>query len=585
MSQLSQEVGQTKESFCYFRTSKERLVAFLSKYQPDKLDIVADILEKYKDREGELFHSLVKKYGPEPRYPLYRNNSSDDDSSVSIEYSMMELKFNASSDHKEQLPYTCIDFEGENVLTPLFSSNDKNSTRHTETPSPIPPPEYHHLINEEQPSVTQKYPIMNYTHNLPRTPPPSFVSPPNNDMKSQECLILPNRISSRENFSPSSHDSCSKSRTTTRSWQSNNTSNNTISTSLSGTVSCGATVTSSLIEADREVMETNRRERYRRENVNLDLDGTVSVHSSDSASTNTHAYLALASSPASIRDGASMPVERFLSSGGLNVIGWNNSVNNGRHVSSVCARSHVTLSSNSLANTASSVSTVEEPPRFVSCPSSPTLRAIPVKLCSSSKSIPSRYESDELKRTIADDGIAYTILGSEKKVRRPSINSYSNCSTSKSYKKKDKTRKYKKLSSKYYVDPSSIPVPYYSFPGSPDENNSRNSPCSLSNNSIDFIEHRDFHNLGADFPQVLRNSIDAHLVHPKGKLVSFSPKYSGIGVESTNVISPHEDKVENNRSGRLSTGNQLSVLIENKDRKHFKAAFVSPDKNDVSLTS
>jgi len=141
-------VGQTKERFCYLLTSKERLVLFLSKYQPDKLDIVADILEKYKDREGELFHAFVKKYGPEPCYSLYKNNSSEDDSFLSIEYSMMELKFNASSDPKEQVSYTCLDFEGENIRTPLFSSHDKNSTCYTETASPISHPTYHLLIDE-----------------------------------------------------------------------------------------------------------------------------------------------------------------------------------------------------------------------------------------------------------------------------------------------------------------------------------------------------------------------------------------------------------------------------------------------------
>jgi len=315
--------------------------------------------------------------------------------------------------------------------------------------------------------------------------------------------------------------------------------------------------------------------------LNVDLDGAVSVHSSDSASTNTHAYLALVSSPASLRDGASMPVERFLSSGGLNVTGWSNSINNGRHVSSACAKSHVTVSSNSLANTTSSVSTVEEPPRFVSCPSSQTHKAIPVKLYSSSKSIPSLYESDEHKKTISDDGIAYTILDSEKKVRRHSINSYLNCSSSKLYKKKDKTRGYKKLISNYYSDPSSITLPYYSFPRSPDKSNSRSSPCSLSNNSIDLLEPRVFHKVGVDFPQSLGGSIDAQLAHPKGKVVSFSPKYSGIEMESSNIISPHEDKVENSRSGMIFTGDQLSILVENKDRNFFKAAFVSPDKDDV----
>lgn len=136
------------------------------------------------------------------------------------------------------------------------------------------------------------------------------------------------------------------------------------------------------------------------------------------------------------------------------------------------------------------------------------------------------------------------------------------------------------MSSKYYADLLSNPLPYYFFPGSFDESNSRNSPCSLSNGSIDLIEPRDQPKVVADFRQDLRDSIDSQVAHPKGKLVSFSHKYSGIGVESTNIISPHEDKVENSRSGRISIVDQLFILIENKD-KYFKEAFLFLDKNYV----
>jgi density-regulated protein DRP1 len=66
-------------------TSKERLTAFYIKYQPDKLDGIDGILEKYTGKEDKLFTALVKKYGPEPDDPYYTAkygaNSDDDDDS------------------------------------------------------------------------------------------------------------------------------------------------------------------------------------------------------------------------------------------------------------------------------------------------------------------------------------------------------------------------------------------------------------------------------------------------------------------------------------------------------------------------
>lgn len=61
-------------------TTKERLIAFYTKYQPDKLDGIDGILEKYSGKEDKLFTALVKKYGPEPDDPYYLALDSDDDS-------------------------------------------------------------------------------------------------------------------------------------------------------------------------------------------------------------------------------------------------------------------------------------------------------------------------------------------------------------------------------------------------------------------------------------------------------------------------------------------------------------------------
>ncbi|CAI5745237.1 unnamed protein product [Peronospora destructor] len=45
----------------------ERLLAFYQKYNPEKVDDVAQVLVKYKGKESTLFDALTKKYGPEPR--------------------------------------------------------------------------------------------------------------------------------------------------------------------------------------------------------------------------------------------------------------------------------------------------------------------------------------------------------------------------------------------------------------------------------------------------------------------------------------------------------------------------------------
>eukprot|EP01083_Nonionella_stella_P030288 83060_1 len=59
-------------------TMEERLTKFYEKYQPDKVDGVGAILEKYAGKEDKLFVALVKKYGAEPEDP-YQSDDEDDD--------------------------------------------------------------------------------------------------------------------------------------------------------------------------------------------------------------------------------------------------------------------------------------------------------------------------------------------------------------------------------------------------------------------------------------------------------------------------------------------------------------------------
>ena len=117
-----------------------------------------------------------------------------------------------------------------------------------------------------------------------------------------ELVVLPQQKMIQDNMSPCSQDSCSNSRITT---QSNNTCNQTLCTSYSGTLSFNQSVTSSVAEADskdRRVRETIRRQRKKRDGA--DLDGSQSLYSSDTNNNNPREYLSLSSSTAPLRDGA-----------------------------------------------------------------------------------------------------------------------------------------------------------------------------------------------------------------------------------------------------------------------------------------
>ena len=110
---------------------------------------------------------------------------------------------------------------------------------------------------------------------------------------------------------------------TARSTYTNNTSGHTThATSTSATISSGRiTLLSTVSETDREVMETNKAGRIMRRQQQYPgkSDGEASIHSASTTSTTTHGYLALTGSPASLRDGASLPVDRFFTQSGFPV--------------------------------------------------------------------------------------------------------------------------------------------------------------------------------------------------------------------------------------------------------------------------
>jgi len=73
-------------------TTEERLIQFYKKYQPDKIDGVAAILEKYAGKEEKLFVALVRKYGPEPEDPYcLDSDDNDDDDTDGVEGGVGEL--------------------------------------------------------------------------------------------------------------------------------------------------------------------------------------------------------------------------------------------------------------------------------------------------------------------------------------------------------------------------------------------------------------------------------------------------------------------------------------------------------------
>lgn len=87
-------------------TTRERLTAFYTKYQPDKLDGIDAILDKYAGKEDKLFTALVKKYGDEPEDPYitakYGAASDDEDDNNNNEDSLGLDKLEVSDKKKRR---------------------------------------------------------------------------------------------------------------------------------------------------------------------------------------------------------------------------------------------------------------------------------------------------------------------------------------------------------------------------------------------------------------------------------------------------------------------------------------------------
>lgn len=59
--------------------TRARLLNFYEKYNPDKIDEVDDVLDRYVGHEEKLFAALVRKYGPEPGDEEIDSDSDSDD--------------------------------------------------------------------------------------------------------------------------------------------------------------------------------------------------------------------------------------------------------------------------------------------------------------------------------------------------------------------------------------------------------------------------------------------------------------------------------------------------------------------------
>lgn len=304
-------------------------------------------------------------------------------------------------------------------------------------------------------------------------PLPVYHKMDDDTIKPQPRLVLPNAPAGVTfgTRSPCSQESSSLSKSTSKSGQSWSTTNHAQSSfhsafnasfSENACASSTKSVTSSVAEADREVKEANRRQLRR---LKMDEhDGNLSIHSmqsSDTTSTNPHAYFALTSNSTHLREGASMPFDRFFA---------RNSVHSTGH-----APHHLSVGSTTGSSSGSGR------PRAMN-PKSPTNTVSSTSVGHSISSgedaqppliIKAKFGSGK-KVGIApiSDDVGYSRLGSDSIIglsSNSSKSSSSKSSSSKSHRKKDRTILYQKMrastpspgplsNSPYNVSPVKMPM-------------------------------------------------------------------------------------------------------------------------------
>ena len=236
---------------------------------------------------------------PSPQFPASSEGEAEDNAGTAN---------GASGDHYQQLD-SDIDEEYEHYQR-------IETSLHTESPTPIPSPAYQKFEDEQVVHTERGTEDSGEAEGGNRTP--------------TVRIRVSSAAGANSSLTPNSQDSGNQSPGTIRSSMTGNTSagHTTVATSTSATTSSGhMSFLSSVSETDMEVMETNNAGKMRvRQQRKLDsvvkrgdADGSMSVHSSSTGSTTTNGYVALVGSPAPLRDGASLPVDRFFDQSRISV--------------------------------------------------------------------------------------------------------------------------------------------------------------------------------------------------------------------------------------------------------------------------
>jgi hypothetical protein len=238
----------------------------------------------------------------------------------------------------------------------------------SDSPSATPSPYYHHFVDEASGRLSRPSPVESSIPGVrlqvaTASPPPSIA-----EHAEQESISR----------TPLSQDS-NQSPTTTRS-SGTGTSRSSGQTSTSATASSShASALSSVSETDIEVMQTNVAEKHRLQQQQRQLQDSIA--SASTTSSTTTGYLALGGSPASLRDGAALETDHFFrenripvahsASSNSNSTGSSGSGSRGEgsgmgRGSPVKKSAASPLTESSVANTSSSSSADEEPPKLAS---------------------------------------------------------------------------------------------------------------------------------------------------------------------------------------------------------------------------
>ena len=263
---------------------------------------------KHANDEGGNIHGLnakaqkfIKEKKRHRRKNEDSNKSSGNISVHSYKSKSSKSRSNSSSSSKK------AEMEEENVLYQPLEDNlfarDESSPTIAYQKMNDDDAWHSSTIDNHHASTSSQHISMSTSHNAPPPHPRRPANPSTKKPQLRHVLGGTSRANGNRSLgSPSSHESSSLSKS-----KSSSSSNNTYS---ANTYSSNRSVTSSVAEADREVRDTNRRE-YRR--VIMDDQSVQSFQSSDTTSINSHAYLALVPNSPQLREGASMPIDRYLS--------------------------------------------------------------------------------------------------------------------------------------------------------------------------------------------------------------------------------------------------------------------------------